>query len=64
MSDAIGYRGWCKRCKHGSINGKRVICQNKNSQFYNLDVTCVLCSPCLAEDKDKLDIEVEPISFD
>lgn len=64
LSDAIGYRGWCKRCTHGTVKGKRVTCSNKDSQFFGLDVTCILCAPCIKEDKNKLHIEVEPISFD
>ncbi len=64
MNDAIGYRGWCKKCRHGVTKGDKVSCSNKNSQFYNMDTTCVLCTPCLTADKSKNDVAVEPISFD
>lgn len=64
MNDAIGYRGWCKRCKNGVVKGNRVTCSNKNSQFYNMDTTCVLCTPCFREDKTKNEVKVEAVSFE
>lgn len=63
MDDLIGIRGLCKACKHSISEGKEVICNNKLSQFYGLQVNSVLCTPCFESDKSKGNIKVEKVSF-
>ncbi len=63
MSEILGYRGWCRRCKHGKLKWKSVYCQNKESAFYKQKTNSVLCAPCFTEDPSKLEQKIGGVSF-
>lgn len=63
MSDALGYRGWCRRCLYGKIKRKSVYCQNKDSVFYNQKTNSVLCAPCFVPDPNKIEQKIEAVGF-
>lgn len=61
--DAIGARGWCKKCKFGEIKGKDVFCTSENSGFKGTLVNAILCSPCFVPSKKKENVPVQPVGF-
>jgi hypothetical protein len=63
MNDAIGARGWCKKCKHGETKQESVYCESQESRFYGQRVNSILCSPCFVPDESKADIKVDAVGF-
>lgn len=61
--DVLGYRGWCRRCKHSESQEKDIL-QNAESPLHKHKVNSIICAPCLTEDSTKKEAVIEPVGLE